>query len=501
MTDSIHVTNENAAFDRIGCPGGVYNELREAFTFRVPGYQWMPAYKKGTWDGKIRVIKGGGVAPVGLREAIRDFAEGRGYGFETDDLADQECDETRDVERLLRERLGVPDEFETRDYQVAAIEHMMNEQRSIVLSPTGSGKSLMIYAIGRWWSDRRKLLIVPTKALVDQMAKDFRAYGYEEPITMIHGEVRDKSWRERIDTEFTISTWQSIYRMDEGWFDRFGVLLGDEVHEWKAKSLTEICEKSRNAYVRYGFTGTLDDAKCHALVLEGSFGKPFQTTTSRELQDSGRLAELDIKMLILRHPADEIPITLRPNPTDDARKQRRFVGEYQDEQDHIASSVSRRRLVVNLMGRLRGNTLVLFTLVDRHGRPLHEMATADGMDVEFIHGGTTVAERERIRGIMAERDDVTLLASYGTFSRGVNVPEIDNIVFASSYKSRIRTMQSIGRGLRKGGTMGVTTLYDIADDLRVLEKQRYNHSLRHAGSRRGYYEREGFPYTVTRMDL
>ena len=488
MPNSVELVELNASHHAMRCDDDVFMDAYSEFTFKVPGHRFMPAYRRGTWDGTVKTLKRKGrLVPSGLVPRVERYLLDRGDCAVT--IESKQLPGCRVPEEPIEfvSKIDVPTSFERRDYQLETVRHAMANTRALILSPTGSGKSMVIYVIGRWYGFLSKLLIVPTKALVNQMVGDFRSYGYREPITTIHGEA-DKSWRDGTVTEFTISTWQSVYDMPADWFERYGVLLGDEAHGFKSKSLVTIGDKCRNAYRRYGFTGTLDGKDCHQMVLEGVFGRVYEATKTIELQKRNQLAKLEVRIILLRHPLKE---TISCD----------FGDDYMAEAKYLAQHQARREFTLNLLESLKGNTLLLFQYVKVHGEPLHRMALDRGLPVHFISGSSKVADREAIRELAKERDDLRVMASYGTFAQGVNIPRLDNIILASSYRSEIKVLQSIGRGLRVGGSQGVTRVYDLADDLRHPSRKKPNFSYRHMKVRIGYYNREQFPYRTTRVDL
>ena len=145
------------------------------------------------------------------------------------------------------------------------------------------------------------LVIVPTTSLVEQLYKDFYEYGFD-----VDNEVhRIYSGKDKVtDKRIIISTWQSIYRLKFDWFEQFGAVFGDEVHLFKAKSLTGVMNKCKNAEYRFGGTGTLDGTETNKLVLEGLFGLTHKVIATRDLQVRGTLAGLDINVLLLRYHND-----------------------------------------------------------------------------------------------------------------------------------------------------------------------------------------------------
>jgi superfamily II DNA or RNA helicase len=290
------------------------------------------------------------------------------------------------------------------------------------------------------------------------------------------------------DKAIIISTWQSIYKYPKKWFEQFGMVIGDECHGFKSKSLSSIMNKATEAKYRFGTTGTLDGTQTHKLVLEGLFGPVHKVTTTKKLQDNETLAPLDIKVLLLNYE-EEI---------------RKNFGKktYQQEIDFIIGNTGRNRLISNLAISAKGNTLVLFNRVDAHGKPLYELINSkvvEGRKVFFVSGEVATSDREAIRQIVEKQKDAIIVASLGTFSTGINIRNLHNIIFASPSKSQIKVLQSIGRGLRKSDNGQITTLYDVADDLHW--KSQKNYTLLHSAQRVKIYEKEEFKYQIIKVDI
>jgi superfamily II DNA or RNA helicase len=279
-------------------------------------------------------------------------------------------------------------------------------------------------------------------------------------------------------------TWQSIYKNPKSWFDRYDVVIGDEAHRFQSKSLISIMGKLHSTKYRYGFTGTLDGTQTHKLVLEGLFGPSYKIINTDELISQGHLAELDIKIILLKH------------------KYTKF-NTFEEEIQYLISHEKRNNLIANLTLDLKGNSLVLYSRVENHGRILFEKLNKDNIDpnrkIFFIHGGVDVKEREEVREITERENNAIIVASYGTFSTGINIKNLHNIVFASPSKSRIRNLQSIGRGLRKSSTKNKAKLYDIADD--ISNGNRKNYTLNHLVERIKVYAEEKFNYNIVTIPI
>ena len=479
----IVIQKVNEVYIRLLCDAGLAMELSEFFTFYVPGYKFMPAFRNKVWDGKIRLFNTQNrTLYTGLMSYVEKFCKERDYTYECEDELLVADELSLDEAQTFVDTLGIP--FQPREYQLRAFTHAIRNRRGLLLSPTASGKSLIIYLITRY-VESKTLIIVPTISLVAQLAKDFKDYGYdsdENVHKITAGATKDT------DKQIVISTWQSIYKMPREWFQQFSLVIGDEAHLFKAQSLTSILVNMIDCKYRFGLTGTLDGTQTHRLVLEGLFGKVKQITTTKDLIDAGNLAKFKIKALLLKYDEDTC-------------KHVKSM-KYQDEIDFLVTHQARNKFIKNLALSLKGNTLVLFQLVEKHGEVLHRMineATSEDRQVFFIHGGVDVDSREDVRRITEEEKDAIIIASFGTFSTGINIRNLHNVIFASPSKSKIRTLQSIGRGLRLGKDKEIATLYDIADDL--THKSHKNFTLDHFMERMKIYNEEKFDYKIYTINL
>ena len=489
--ETISVRKLNHYNLHVDCDYGIAAELKEFFSFFVPGYRFMPAFKRRVWDGKIRLYDANsGELPAGLYPQLTIFAKTRNYGLKHNrtkyGLATDENTINPEDIFYFAKTLNLP--FELRDYQFTGISHAIKNKRAILLSPTGSGKSLIIYYLIRWFLanyNKKVLIIVPTTSLVEQMYSDFVTY--KMPEKMAH---RIYSGKEKTDeAEIFISTWQSIYKLPKIWFQQFGAVFGDECHGFKSKSLMSIMSKATEAEYRYGTTGTLDGTQTHELVLQGLFGKVHKVTTTKKLQDNDTLAKLDIKRIILNY----------------SQKSKKDFGKrtYQEEIEFIVENKKRNNFITNLTIDQNGNTLVLFNWVEKHGKPLfnsiNNKVNNEKRKVFFVFGGTDTTDREAIRGIIEKQTNAIVVASLGTFSTGINIRNLHNIIFASPSKSQIRVLQSIGRGLRKSDNNKPTKLFDVIDNLYYDKKK--NFALLHSEERLKIYKNEEFIFKTYEIDL
>ena len=497
--DTITVKKKNEVFMHVDCEPSIERELSEHFCFFVPGYKFMPAYKNRMWDGKIRLFDSRKKTMYcGLYKYLSEFCDIRDYNLEVKNNRVygtlESLSDTTYESLLSKIHLSVNgNDITPRNYQLDALSVMLSRERTLLLSPTASGKSLMIYLGIRHYlenNDGKVLIIVPTTSLVEQMYKDFGDYSSKDTWNHEDNCHRIYSGREKfgVNQRVLISTWQSIHKLGQEWFQDFGMVIGDEAHNFKAKSLTSILEKCTNAKYRIGTTGTLDGTQTHQLVLEGLFGPVHKVTTTKELIDNNDLSQLDIDILILKYKDELCKEVVKK--------------KYQEEIDFIVRNEARNRFISNLALDQKGNTLVLFQFVEKHGKPLHsllrEKITGD-RKLFYVSGETDVDTREEIRAITEKESNAIIVASIGTFSTGINIKRLHNIIFASPSKSQIRVLQSIGRGLRKSGDGIDTKVYDIVDDLHW--KSQKNYTLLHAADRIKIYSKERFNYKLWDINI
>lgn len=477
----ISIQKVNEVYNRIHCEGWLKKELDQFFTFKVPGYQFTPQYRSGIWNGEIHLLNmKTSLLYGGLNHYIEKFASERGYEVEYLSDFGLTSYSLNEANKFIKE-LGPA--LTPRDYQVEAFCHAVRSSRALLLSPTASGKSFIIYLIIRYFN-QRTLLIVPTTSLVLQMASDFKDYGMdvEEYVHKIYsGKEKDSN------KQIVVTTWQSIYKMPKDWFKKFNVVIGDEAHLFKAKSLTAILTNLDHCKYRFGFTGTLDGTHTHRLVLEGLFGAVKNVTTTHELIKQKHLSQFRIKSIVLKH--------------DEANRKLMHEKTYQEEIDYLIAKDKRNNFIKNLALSLKGNTLLLFQHVEKHGKILYKMIEDARGDktVFFVHGGVDGEDREDIRRLVEMDNNTIIVASYGTLSTGVNIKNLHNIIFASPSKSRIRNLQSIGRGLRLGDNKTSCTLFDIADDLQWKNKK--NFTLKHFIDRMKIYNEEKFDTQIYQVNL
>lgn len=478
----------------IECDSGTAMELYEHFSFFVPNYKFMPAFKNKMWDGKIHQFdRRLNSMPFGLLGNLAIFAKSRGYDLVIDSsIGVNMYGGRQSVKEIDDFIMGIPlrsggDVIEPRVYQREAVARGIRSGRSVLLSPTGSGKSLIIYLMARWFlkeSDGRCLIVVPTTSLVEQMTGDFLDYSShdsefdESDIHKIYSGKEKSGFKSRV----VISTWQSLYKQPASWFDEYEMVVGDEAHTFKAKSLITIMNKLRNAWFRVGTTGTLDGTLVNESVLNGCFGPTYQVTTTKDLIDNDTLSQMSIDVITLQYTDDE--------------KKKFGKMKYDEEIKYIVGHTRRNDFIRELALDQTGNTLILFNLVALHGEPLFRSIEkiAGDRSVFYVSGKVPVDDRERIRTLTEKETGAIIVASAKTFSTGINIKNLHNIIFAAPTKSQIQVLQSIGRSLRKADNKQPAKIFDICDDLSW--KSRKNYTLKHGVERVKLYIKEHLDFKI-----
>ena len=483
---NVIISKANEVFLRVNAEPHIEYELRDHFTFQVEGAKFMPQYRNRNWNGEIHLfdLRSKRIY-VGLLDRVVAFCKKHDYSYKFSDNeyygSPFEVNEDISYEGV-KDYMASICNHSPRKYQIQGVYDALKHNRKLLISPTASGKSLMIYSLVRYYvaKERKILVVVPTTSLVEQMYKDFFDYGWDAD-SYCHRIYAGKE--KESDLPVTITTWQSVYKLPRSFFVDYDVVIGDEAHLFKSKSLISIMSKLESAKHRFGFTGTLDGTQTHKWVLEGLFGPSYKVTKTDELIKQGHLSQLDIQCLVLKHPPQKFEV-------------------YNDEIEYLITHEQRNKFIKNLALDLKGNTLILYSRVEAHGAVLYDIINnnkKDNQKVFFVHGGVDAESREEIREITENEKNAIIVASYGTFSTGINIRNLHNIIFASPSKSRIRNLQSIGRVLRKGANKVKAILYDIADD--CTHNSRRNYTLNHFIERIKIYNEENFNYEIISIQL
>ena len=464
------------------------SQLKNALSFFVPGAQFTDAYKNKSWNGlksfldyRTRTI------PAGLFTIVKRTCENNKYKLRVDEGVKKDItDSPRPDTKSLLENLNLP--FEPRDYQIEQFETAAIKRRGVVVSPTGSGKSLVIYMLLRWMLDEvpgKIMLVVPSVSLVEQMWSDFISYGWNEELMKNFVEKLYNKQTPTFKKRILITTYQSVMRKGPDFFEDYRVLMNDEAHSVKSAMLTKIAKMCTNADYRLGFTATIPTEPIDHMGVFGVLGWRIYDLKSFELIDKGYLSQIEVVNLFLDY--------------DDEYRKRVNGRSFNEEEMLLEKSARRLDGFSYVLDRLpeTNNTLILV----KHLEHLETMKNwlegkyADKYKIHVIQGSTDPLAREGIRQGMENEKGSVLLATYGTMSTGINIKRIHNIMFGASSKSHIRVLQSIGRGLRTHETKSKLILWDVVDNLTTFTrtgKPKYNYMMKHWNERLNIYREQKF---------
>jgi len=482
-------------------------ELGEEFSCKAKDFWFHPKFRTGEWSGELKYYnRNTNQFPIGLLPQFIRFCKKFNYNYKFNfDISELKCEiDDDDVDKLYKSIFKKG--YIPRDYQDYAIKKALRNKRGIIEHPTASGKSLVLYTLIRFilaTTEKKVLLVVPSINLVKQMFSDFVDYGWsscESYATLIYGAAKKRDWNKPI----IISTWQSIHKKSPEFFRDFGMVIIDETHGAKAASLKSILEKSSNADYRIGLTGSLQDInikneKADFLTISGYLGPVIAKEKTSDLIDKGFLSDIMVANIFIKYPKDIVDLTKYESYS------------YVEEVDIIQSYANRNKILDYIINHSKkdNNILILCHEIEDHLLVVKDYIENhfEDWNLHIIYGKTTANQREKIRNEMRGKGGNILLASYGTLSTGVNIPRLHQVVFYSSYKSKIKVLQSIGRGLRKHESKSKLILWDIVDDLtyktyragkEILHK---NYVYSHWLKRLSYYKKQGFKFVNKQIDL
>lgn len=486
MADII-IEKSNESFAQIHCDEEINHEINNLFSAFAPGYRFNPRYKHHLWDGKVRAYSAiTQLLPIGLVDNLIKWCKKKNYSYKLQFFDDFKDDiDINDLEKDLDSY--ITGGLKIRDYQLNAVHAALTNKKGMLLSCTGSGKSLMIYSIFRYLLEKKKarriLLIVPSTMLVEQMYTDFTDYGWKD--IELDVEKLYSGQKPTYKSPVLISTWQSLDKQDKSFFEKYDAIVVDEAHQAKASVLSRIVKSAFNAEYKIGTTGTLPAELSDQLLINGVLGNVVFELKSKELIDRGYLSKMTIATIYLRYPTDFI----KENKDRNYPEEVKMVEEY-DNRNKVLNFVIDHTPATN-------NMLILVTHRE-HLDSIKKYLEKSYPDrkVSIINGSIKAKDREEIRVGLEEEDGTLLVATYKTMSTGVNIPKLHAVMLYSNSKSRIQVLQSIGRGLRKHNTKNKVIIYDIVDDLSYKTrtgKTKKNYCMQHYDERYAFYKEQEFP--------
>ncbi len=464
LSPDIKISKQNEVFYHFECNDeGIYGELYKYFSVKVPGSNFSPLVINKLWNGNVSFFKiKERLFPIGLFSFFQKFCEKYSYTYEFS-FSDptKETISNESLESFYKELFNGT-KFYPRDYQQELIKTALEEKRGLLLSSTSSGKSIVLYVISRYLlrNKKRILIVVPNISLVTQLYKDFIDYGWEDTdkytSRLFGGQTPD------FKKPILISTFQSLIKKSDSFFEKYDAILVDEVQNQKCSSLQQISKKCISANFRIGLTGTLDKSElCDLYNIYGFLGPVLKTITTQELTEKGYLTKAFIRNIVINYPKEII--------------KKLSYKDYDTEKKAIYSFPDRNKVLKFIYSHIPPdqNSLILVNEIEHLNlvKEYLEKNFSDKYKLVIIHGKIKPELRESIRELMKIEKNIILLASFGTVSVGVNIPSIENVILLSSSKSLVRVIQSIGRGLRLLEGKSKVVIWDIVDSLRFRTRE------------------------------
>lgn len=505
MAYEFYVEKLNASYAQVFADEPcIFEELYEYFKVKDPSYDknnW--AHKK--WDGYARLIPRSGKFPIGLLDKVCKFARMRKYKITIDEsllntrkISDKEISDYIEYLNLSRDDSGETVPCIPWEYQEFGVKMGLRLRRSVLLADTGAGKSLMQYIFCRYYideaivdgegDDTKILLLVPSINLVGQMAKDFNEYSRFNEWDVdsnLHLISSKHSQQRSSNKKIFVTTWQSIQDMPREYFKQFTHLITDEVHGARGNKIQYIINNCINANDRAGLTGTLYEAEMHQVQVIALFGPKVLVADTEMLKKLGQVSETLIQMFNLNYEQDE--------------KEWMRKLDYAAEVDAIIHHPYRNMLITTLCRTLKGNTLVMFERKE-HTKIIYEMLIQHKQNVYIINGDVDNNIRDEIKQKAEDGVDITILASFGTMAVGVSVKKLHNAIFCHSNKSIVRTLQTVGRLLRRHKSKDRALIIDLVDNFKLTGGEP-NKTLDHAMKRHGFYTSKKHPIEFRNYDM
>tara|TARA_R110001592_G_scaffold47602_3_gene150693 strand:+ start:465 stop:1919 length:1455 start_codon:yes stop_codon:yes gene_type:complete len=443
----------------------------------------MPAYKLGRWDGCVRYCDIGGRTYFHLLDKLVPIITAEGYEIEVKDMRKAWQFNFEQVTETSYEHVKWPDKHPAggqpiilRDYQVDIINKFLENTQCLQEIATGAGKTLITAVLSQKCEPYgRTIVIVPNKDLVVQTEKDYKNLGMD--VGVLYGD------RKEYDKTHTICTWQSLsvlekkskkYEADfpiDEFLKDVACIMVDEVHKAKADVLRKLLSGVfAHVPIRWGLTGTIPKEEEEAVGCTCSLGPVIGKMSSKELQDAGVLADLDIQVLQLQDGMIQF-------------------SNYAQELKWLVTDEKRLKEISEIIKGVsaNGNTLVLIDRIAT-GQRLEELNS----DWVFVSGSMKQQDRQDNYDDVSEMDNKVIVATYGVAAVGINIPRIFNLVMLEPGKSFVRVIQSIGRGIRKAQDKDYLNVLDLTSNLK--------YSKRHLTKRKQFYKEQGFRFQVTKVD-
>jgi superfamily II DNA or RNA helicase len=486
------------------CTEQEYDQLKLSLTKRIEGWKFHPLVKKGLWDGFITFMKGNKI-PSGLWKEIIEIGNDFGFSVNINGL-DRLFDKEINREEFIK---WCNDFFENnpkkpRDYQIETAYRILKFRRCLAELATSAGKSLILFIVIAYLIKvkelKKILLIVPNVSLVLQATDDFDEYDCDEKLKLKIQQIYAGT-KLKTNCSLIVGTYQSLVKKNQEYYNSFDVAIIDETHRAKGASITSVMDKMWHAAYRFGVSGTVPrKGTIERLSLMSQTGPLIMNVNASFLMEQEFITKCEITVINMRYATEEQmdAFSYLSKTAEDRKKL--FVLE----QNFVIENRKRLKFITKVINKSSKNSLVLFHRIEHGKAIIEELKKYREQDVFYVDGSISADDRDDYKKFMEQGEGKLLVASFGTFSTGINITNIHNIFLTESFKSEIVIRQSIGRGLRLNPTKEKLIIIDFVDDFRCKMhdgKIFQNYLYKHGIHRRTIYDDQGFPYKIVKAEF
>jgi superfamily II DNA or RNA helicase len=506
----VKITKIDESYVKVHCNDDIALNLALAFSTMAKGYEFDQKYRSGIWDGRIYQYNyTNDTIPLGLTFKLSKYLK---HTLNIDVTIDESIFVKADlfsdeyITDFIKNTIGHT-QYDPYDYQLQAIREIIYHRRLTIVCATGSGKSFIMFVavcmiLYHYTFIKTILVITPNVGLVNQLISDFDEYSRHSDNTFSKAFIcnyRDK--KPNTTNPIHVTNYQQICKRPTSFFNKFDMVMADECHNVsnnEVKNFAKCSLNSINAVFKIGLCGKMSEDKTLRLNCEGIFGPIKTIREAYELIQSGQLSKFKAIAITLKYSEDRRHEFYRwiNDKSVPANK------KYQMETEFLNAQNDRRQFICKLAVTRKHNTLILVTRRPTSGNLIYEeLKKMTDKTVFYVHGGIKAEEREKIRKYANLHNNIIIVATMRTFSIGINIKNLHNIILAESIKGEIQLIQLIGRELRLHKSKDIAILYDISDDLRLSSNHQYNYSLRHLISRISIYDNDKLDYETTTYTL
>lgn len=327
-----------------------------------------------------------------------------------------------------------------RDDQVCLINTLLDNLRGILVSFTGSGKTVLGFGCISGFENIKVLWLCHTKDLVIQAYEEGKKFGFNMG--------RYGAGFKEIDADVVCATRQSFKQIADEYGHLFDMVVVDEVHHAGCAEYVHVLEKVM-APIRLGLTATLPKEGESYLTAVGLLGPVLEELTINQGTELGILAVPRIKLLRTTKDHDIA-----------------YMRNYQEVYDAAVVNRKERNDLIAKTAKAhidKGDTVLILINRIEHGENIVDSLEALGRSAMFVRGATKDTDRMTIKKDL-DSGKIQCVVASTVWVEGLNIRNLNVVIIAGAGKSEIRTMQMIGRGLRKTATKDECTVYDIFDN-------------------------------------